>query len=269
MPTLPFLLGFRTVLSSLFHVVHWVLNRLGRYNIHELPGGLVQLRFLLRQLMVGIIAQTLIVGGALFLPAGTWHWRRAWIMLATFAIGSAATMLLVFPGREALLRERMKPWVQRGQPTVDKVAVLLFLFFYIVSILVIPLDVFRFHWLPQPSTWVSGLGLLLFVTGCTIISLVFKENPFAAPVIKYQKNQKVISTGVYGVVRHPMYFGFALLAIGMALWLESFVGAIASCIPIVILAVRITIEEQFLKQILPAYPAYTERVRYRLIPFVW
>lgn len=227
--------------------------------------------FLLRQLMVGIMVQTLIVGGALFLPAGTWHWGRAWVMLATVAIGSAATMLLVFPGREDLLRERMKPLVQEGQPTADRVAVLLFLLFYIVSILVISLDVFRFHWLPQPSTWVSGLGLLLFVIGQTIISLVFKENPFAAPVVKYQpeRDQKVIDTGVYRAVRHPMYSGFALLAIGMALWLESFMGAIVSCIPIVILAVRITIEEQFLKQTLPGYPAYTQQVRYRLIPFVW
>lgn len=227
------------------------------------------MRFLLRQLLVGLISQTLIVGGALFLPAGTLRWGRAWVMLAAFAIAYAATILLVFPGREDLLRERMKPWVQKGQPTADKVTVLLFMFFYIVSILVIPLDVFRFHWLPQPSMWVSVLGLLLFVIGCTIMALVFKENAFAAPVVKYQPDQKVIDTGVYGVVRHPMYFGFVLLAIGMALWLESFMGAIVSFIPIVILAVRITIEEQFLNKTLPDYRAYTQQVRYRLIPFVW
>jgi protein-S-isoprenylcysteine O-methyltransferase Ste14 len=225
--------------------------------------------FLLRQLVVGITVQTLIVGGALFLPAATWHWARAWIMLAIFAIASGVSILVVFPGREDLLRERMKPWVQEGQLRADRVAVLLFLFFYIVSILVIPLDVFRYHWLPQPSMWISGLGLLLFVIGCIVITLVFKENPFAAPVVKYQRNQKVVDTGVYRVVRHPMYSGFALLAIGMALWLESFLGAIASLIPIAILAVRSSIEEQFLKETLPGYPAYTQQVPYRLIPFVW
>jgi protein-S-isoprenylcysteine O-methyltransferase Ste14 len=218
---------------------------------------------------VGITVQTLIVGGALFLPAGTWHWARAWIILTIFAIASAVTIMVIFPGREDLLRERMKPWVQEGQLTADRVAVLLFLFFYVASIVVIPLDVFRYHWLPGPSMWISGLGLLLFVMGCIIVSLVFKENPFAAPVVKYQRDQKVVNTGVYGVVRHPMYSGFALLAIGMPLWLESFVGAIVSLIPVAILAVRTTIEEHFLKQTLPDYPAYTQQVRCRLIPFVW
>lgn len=225
--------------------------------------------FLLRQLMVGITIQTLIIGGALFLPAGTWYWWRAWVILAAFAIASGATILIVFPQRKDLLRERMKPWVQRDQPTSDKVAVQLFMLFFIASILVVPLDVFRFHWLPQTPVWVSWLGLLLFCVGCIIISLVFKENPFAAPVVKHQPDQRVIGTGVYAMVRHPMYSGFALLAIGMTLWLESFVGAIAACLPVVVLAARSGFEEEFLKQNLPGYVAYTRQVRYRLIPFLW
>jgi protein-S-isoprenylcysteine O-methyltransferase Ste14 len=233
--------------------------------------GLGATMFILRQTILSVVAQTLIYGVLLFLPAGTLSWWRAWVFLGVACVGAAATLLLVFPGREDLLRERMKPLVQEGQPMADKVAVLLFLFSYIGTIILIPLDVFRFHLTARPSSVIAAIGLALFVIGWTIISLVFKENAFAAPVVKYQpeRNQTVIDTGVYRIVRHPMYSGFALLAIGMSLWLESYAATVATLIPIAILAVRITIEERFLKQELAGYEDYTQRVRYRLIPYLW
>lgn len=98
-----------------------------------------------------------------------------------------------------------------------------------------------------------------------------KANPFAVPVVRLQKerHQRVIDTGVYAIVRHPMYAGFVPMVVGPALWLESYVAALVAIVPIAVLAVRSVFEERFLKRELKGYNAYSEKVRYRLIPFVW
>ena len=103
------------------------------------------------------------------------------------------------------------------------------------------------------------------------MTLALRENAFAAPVVKYQEDRQhtVIESGVYGVVRHPMYAGAVPLLIGMPLWLESYAVALLASIPIGTFVVRILVEQQFLRRELAGYNAYTERVRYRLIPFVW
>ena len=135
----------------------------------------------------------------------------------------------------------------------------------------IPLDVFRLHLLGKPGAVVSGLGLVLVVAGWWIISLSFKENAFAAPVVKHQEERqhRVIDTGVYGIVRHPMYAGFVLFVIGMTRRLESYAAAVLARVPIGMVALRVLVEEHFLRRELKGYGAYTERVRYRLIPFLW
>src|SRR5262249_24547717 len=154
--------------------------------------------------------------------------------LGVVIVGTTATMLIVIPGREDLLKERLKPPVQKGQPLEDKIIVPLLLTAFLGLIVFIPLDVFRFHLMGKPGTLVSTLGLILVVAGWWIISLVFKENAFAAPVVKHQeeRQQTVIDTGVYGVVRHPMYAGAALLMIGLPLWLESYAAALLASVPI-------------------------------------
>jgi protein-S-isoprenylcysteine O-methyltransferase Ste14 len=171
-------------------------------------------------------------GGLLFLPAGTFYWPRAWVML---------------------------------------VAVLLLIAAFIGIIVFIPLDVFRFHLMGEPDPLISSLGLILFAAGWWIISLVFKENAFAAPVVKYQeeRRQRVIDTGVYSVVRHPMYAGAILWMVGMTLWLESYAATLLVIVLISLVVVRIVFEERFLKRELKGYEDYTKRVRYRLIPFIW
>jgi protein-S-isoprenylcysteine O-methyltransferase Ste14 len=104
-----------------------------------------------------------------------------------------------------------------------------------------------------------------------LVTLVFRQNTFAAPVVKHQKErqQRVIDTGVYAVVRHPMYTGIALMLPGMALWLQSTAGAMFSLVPTGLLVVRILIEENFLRRELTGYVEYTQRVRWRLVPGVW
>jgi protein-S-isoprenylcysteine O-methyltransferase Ste14 len=224
-----------------------------------------------RRLLLSVFWNCGVYGAALFLAAGTFDWWRAWVLVGMIAVGTLATMLLVFRTRPDLLAERMKGLVQKGQPVTDRVVVLLFLFAYTGSIVFIALDVFHLHLLPKPNAWVSSLGLMLVVVGWVIIALVFRENSFAAPVVKHQeaRGHKVVDTGVYSIVRHPMYAGIFLFGVGMALWLESYAGAVAALVPIGVLAVRIIFEEQFLRIQLPGYQSYMERVRYRLIPLVW
>src|SRR5262245_5616767 len=223
------------------------------------------------KLIFSVFYNLLFFGGMLFLPAGTFDWPRAWAFLGVLFVATTATMVIVFPGRQDLLNERFKPPVQKGQPLADKIIVLLLIASFIGVIVFIPLDVFRFHLMGKPSLLVSTLGLILFVAGWGLISLTFKENAFAAPVVRHQeeRDQRVIDTGVYSVVRHPMYAGAALLMVGMPLWLESYAAAALAAVPIAMVVVRILIEERFLKRELNGYEDYTRRVRYRLVPFIW
>ena len=130
----------------------------------------------------------------------------------------------------------------------------------------------NFNFMPKPGAIVSFLGLLLFLAGWWIMFLALRENPFASAVVRHQeeREQRVIDTGVYAIVRHPMYFGGVLLVIGMPLWLESLAAAcFAAIVPIGLLVLRILVEERFLKRELRGYDAYMKKVRYRLIPFLW
>lgn len=223
------------------------------------------------KLIVGLVINMAFFAGLLFLPAKTWEWWRAWVFLGVLFIAYVATMVIVFPGKEELLDERFKPPIQEGQPTTDKVLVLLLTAMFCELTAFIPLDVFRFHLMDKPEAIVSSLGLILFVVGWWMISLSFAENAFAAPVVKHQKERhhRVVDTGVYSLVRHPMYAGSIPLMIGMPLWLESYAAALLASIPVGILVLRILVEEQFLRRELKGYDAYTERVRYRLILFLW
>ncbi|MGB8167351.1 MAG: isoprenylcysteine carboxylmethyltransferase family protein [Chthoniobacteraceae bacterium] len=218
-----------------------------------------------------MILSTMLIAAALFLPAWTWHWERAWVLLALAALGTPITMWLAFRHDPELLRERRRSPFQKDQPLADKLVLAPFLAAFYGQVVSIPLDVFRWHLLPPPGAAVSVLGLVLFAAGWTLITLVFRANTFAAPVVKHQKlrEHRVIDTGVYAVVRHPMYTAVALMLPGMALWLGSTAGALLSLVPTGLLAVRILIEEDFLRRELAGYTEYMQRVRWRLVPRVW
>lgn len=132
-------------------------------------------------------------------------------------------------------------------------------------------DATRLHLLGAPPPAVAGLGLALFAAGLVLVALALRENAFAVAVVRHQeeRGQTVVSTGPYRLVRHPLYAGLAVLMPGMALWLGSYAAAVASLIPIGILAWRIVLEERFLTPRLPGYGEYVTRVRSRLVPGVW
>jgi protein-S-isoprenylcysteine O-methyltransferase Ste14 len=223
------------------------------------------------KLIGGVVCNVAIFGGLLFLPAGTLDWWRAWVFLGVVFVGAVASTVSLFRSSKGLLAERFKLPIQEGQPLADKIVVVLLIAGFVGVIVFIPLDVFRFHLMAKPGPVVSSLGLVLFVLGWWIMTVALRENAFAAPVVRYQqeRRQTVIDSGVYGVVRHPMYAGAVLLLVGMPLWLESYAAAMLASFPIGTIAVRILVEERFLRRELAGYDAYTQRVRYRLIPFVW
>jgi len=223
------------------------------------------------RVIFSVIFNILFYGILLFLPAGTFQWWRAWVFLGVVVIGTTATMLLVFKDNQELLNERFKSPIQKGQPLADKIVLIALIASFMGLIIFIPRDVFQFHLLEKPNVVISSAGLIIYIAGWVITSLAFKENAFAAPVVKHQQEraQKVIDTGVYSVVRHPIYIGGALLIVGISLWLESYAAALLSAIFIALIIVRILIEERFLKRKLSGYTDYLQRTRYRLIPHLW
>lgn len=236
----------------------------------RLPGVRVKLVSIFK-LIGGVLCNVAIFVVALFLPAGTPDWWRAWAFLGLVFVCSTASTVSVYRTNKAVLEERFKLPLQKGQPRADKVVVILLIATFLGLIVFIPLDVFRFHLMAGPGPLVSSLGLALFVAGWLIMTLALRENAFASPAVKLQKEKHhtVITSGVYGVVRHPLYAGTLPLMIGMSLWLESYAAALLAAVPIGMLVVRILIEERFLRRELKGYDAYMKKVRYRLIPYVW
>jgi protein-S-isoprenylcysteine O-methyltransferase Ste14 len=222
------------------------------------------------KLIASIVSNLVIFAVLLFLPAATLHWWRAWVFIGVVLVGAVGS-LVGLSGHKGLLAERLKPPVQKGQPLADKILLVLYLTTFFGSIAFIPLDVFRFHLMGKPGTFVSSLGLALLIAGWWVAYLALRENAFAAPVVKHQeeRQQTVIDTGVYSIVRHPMYAGGSLLTVGAPLWLGSYPAALLASVPIGTLALRIVFEERFLRRELKGYESYTKRVPYRLVPFLW
>jgi protein-S-isoprenylcysteine O-methyltransferase Ste14 len=223
------------------------------------------------QLLLQILPRVAVYGLLLFAPAWTLNWWRAWVLLALVFVGMVVTRLWAFGNDAALLEERRRSPMQKDQPQADKVLVIAFVIVMPAYIAFIPLDVFHLHLLAKLPGAIAWLGGLLCIAGLWIIALAFRENAFASAIVKPQEDrgQTVVETGVYGIVRHPLYLGVVLVLIGIALWLESTAAAILSIVPIAVMVVRILVEEKFLINRLHGYDAYIKRVGRRLIPLVW
>jgi protein-S-isoprenylcysteine O-methyltransferase Ste14 len=223
------------------------------------------------RLAAGVLLNVAFFGVSLFLPAGTLDWWRAWVIVGLAFLGAVGATVSLSRGHRSLLEERMKLPVQPGQPVADRILLLLLVVTFIGSLVFTSLDVFRLHVMPRPGPLVSSAGLLMFAGGWWLEYLALRENAFAAAVVRLQeeRNHSVIATGVYSIVRHPMYAGGIALIVGLPLWLESYAGAMLAGLSAATLIVRIFFEERFLRRELAGYAAYTERVRYRLIPFLW
>ena len=224
-----------------------------------------------RSKLIGAFFYLLIFPAILLLLGGDWRWTEGWIYSILFYTMCSANLLYLHFKDPALLKERFGSPVQKEQKPWDKVLLMLFFIEFLVSFAIMPLDARRFHWSPEFPLWIKIAGALLLTLGLAMVFEALRENTFAAPVVKMQKErgQKVISTGMYGVVRHPMYAGAVLLFISTPLLLGSIYGLALGVLLIVTIAARSVGEEAMLKQELEGYSDYMNRVKWRIIPFVF
>jgi protein-S-isoprenylcysteine O-methyltransferase Ste14 len=208
-----------------------------------------------------------VMGLLLFVPAGTVHYWQAWVYLSIFTGASLLITLYLMKKDPALLERRMS-----GGPTAEKQpaqkVIMTGTSLGFIALLVVPTLDYRFGWSAVPVGGVVA-GDVLVAMGFYLIFLVYRENTYTSATIEVTEGQKVISTGPYAIVRHPMYASASLYLLGTPLALGSWWGfaPIAAMMPFLIW--RLIDEERFLAKNLPGYTEYQKRVRYRLVPFVW
>jgi protein-S-isoprenylcysteine O-methyltransferase Ste14 len=225
-------------------------------------------------LILNAIIQTMVwygfMAAIIFGAAGTMDYTGGWLYLGetvALSIVFGAHMVRVNPG---LLRERLKPPMQKGQPLADKLILIPILLHIFGGMAFMAADAARWQWsMMPPSVQWTGCGLLL--AAFLFIYWTMRTNSFAAPVVKIQKDrgQVVITTGPYAIVRHPMYFGALFYIAGTSLVLGSWWGLATVPILALLFGIRIGIEEQTLRAGLESYGDYARRMRWRLIPFIW
>ena len=217
--------------------------------------------------LLSLVALTVAMGLLLFVPAGTLKYREAWVYLAIFIGASLLISLYLLRKDPALLQRRM-----RGGPTAEKETtqkiIMLFASIGFIALLAAPALDYRFHWSSVPVR-VEIAGDLLVAIGFYFIFLVYKENSFTSATIEVAENQKVISTGPYALVRHPMYASASLYLIGTPLALGSYWGLLVLVGMMPLLIWRLFDEERFLANHLPGYREYQKRVQHRLVPYIW
>jgi protein-S-isoprenylcysteine O-methyltransferase Ste14 len=217
----------------------------------------------LKSLVVGVAA----LGLLLLLPAGTLDYWQAWALIAVFVLGSNA--IGIYLGiRDPELLERRKQAGPKAETRPAQKIIITVLIVGLIGMLVLSALDRRFGWSEVPAP-VSLAGDILAALGLYITFLVVKENTFSAANIKVFKGQKVISTGPYALVRHPMYTGTLLFTLASPPALGSWWGFLPALLVMPMLVWRIVDEEKLLSAELPGYADYARRVRYRLVPFIW
>jgi protein-S-isoprenylcysteine O-methyltransferase Ste14 len=220
-----------------------------------------------RQALAGLARTLAIAALLLFVPAWTLRYTQGWIFL--FILGVFSLVIIVYFAKhdETLLMRRMKNGpVDEKRPSQKIIQTVMAVF--CLALLILPGLDHRWHWSDVPAA-LNALGFAGIVLAFSIVFFVFRENSFASGIIEVAKDQHVISSGPYAVVRHPMYVGAVILFLATPLALGSYWALIPAAVECVIIVIRLLDEETFLKTDLPGYAAYCGEVRYRLIPGVW
>jgi protein-S-isoprenylcysteine O-methyltransferase Ste14 len=225
-------------------------------------------------LILNLIVQTIVwfgfMGSIIFVAAGTIDYTGGWLYLGEMIAASAVFglhMMRVDPG---LLKERLKPPMQKDQPLADKLILIPILLLIFGGMAFMAADAARWHWSTMPLT-MQWAGCALLLAALLFMYWTMRTNSFAAPVVKIQKErgQTVITTGPYAIVRHPLYFGALFYTAGTSLVLGSWWGLATIPVLALFFGIRIGIEEQTLRMGLDGYDDYARRVRRRLVPFIW
>lgn len=212
------------------------------------------------RLLVGAI----FLGVLFFLPAGTFYYWEAWVYLGVLLIPMLATSSYLLRRDPELLARRLR---SKEPQAAQQLVVTVFAVMFTAILLVPGLD-HRYGWSSVPAPLVI-LGDALVLLGYVLFVLVMRENRYASRTVEVERDQEVITTGPYALIRHPMYFAATLIYVASPLALGSYWGLMASVILPVLLGVRIRGEERFLHEHLEGYTAYTQKTRYRLIPGIW
>jgi protein-S-isoprenylcysteine O-methyltransferase Ste14 len=215
------------------------------------------------RLIVQIALLFAVTSAILFGAAGTIDWPAGWVFVVEFHGAALAIGLWLAKHNPQLLEKRLGGIVQEAQPLWDRVVLVIALLLFLGWLAAMG------HWHGSLPAVLQGAGALLILACFVIVQRTFRENAFTAPVVKIQEAQQVVSTGPYGVVRHPMYAGILLFFIGTPLLLSSWIGLCWAPVFAALLMVRAVLEERTLAEGLPGYREYAARVPYRLIPFVW
>ena len=216
------------------------------------------------QAITKFVFGVVLIGILVFLPAGTFSFLNGWLFMGILFVPMFLAGIVMMIKNPDLLRSRLEAKEKRQeQSVVIKLSGLMFLAGFVVA----GLD-YRFGWLTLPKGVVIG-AVIAFVVAYVLYAEVLRENTYLSRTIKVQEGQKVVDTGLYGVVRHPMYSATLILFLSMPLVLGSVFAFLIFLLYPLIIAKRIRDEEEFLEKELDGYIEYKQKVKYRLIPFIW
>ncbi len=219
---------------------------------------------LLGQAIIKLLIGILLMGVLLFLPAGDFSWRNGWILMGVLFVPMFFAGILMYVKAPDLLRSRLSAKEsQSDQKKVIGYSGAMFLAAFILAGLN-----YRFSWISLPDA-VTTAASIVFLLGYCMFGEVLRENQYLSRTVEVQENQTVVDTGLYGVVRHPMYSATVLMFLSMPLILDSLPSFIVMLAYFPIIAKRIRNEEQVLEKDLNGYTEYKEKVTYRLFPYVW
>ncbi len=219
---------------------------------------------LLKDALIKIAFGIVAMGLLLFIPAGTIHWPDGWLLMIILFVPMFFAGLVMYAKAPDLLRSRLRAKeTQSEQKDVIKYSGLMFLAAFIIAGLN-----YRFQWIMMPRA-IVWIGVVVFLLAYCLFGEVLRENQYLSRVIEVQEDQTVVDTGLYGIVRHPMYTATVLLFLSMPLVLNSLISFIIMLAYIPIIVKRIKNEEEVLEQELKGYKEYKQKVKDRLIPFIW
>ena len=217
-----------------------------------------------REAITKYLSGLVLMGVLLFLPAGSFAYWQAWLLIGVLFIPMFFAGLVMLKRNPELLQKRLR---DREEQNEQKAVIFLSGLMFLAAFIVAGLN-FRFRWIVMPS-WICIAAAVLFLLGYLLYAEVLRENVWLSRTVEVQENQKVIDTGLYGIVRHPMYLSTLILFLSMPLVLGSVISFVITLLYIPLIARRIRNEEQVLEAGLQGYTQYKKKVKYKVIPFVW
>lgn len=216
------------------------------------------------QALTKFLLGAVIFGLLIFLPAGSLHYWQGWLLMGVLFVPMFIAGIVMMVKNPELLRKRLNA---KEEEKEQKTVVVLSMLMFIAAFVVAGLN-WRYQWIVLPD-WTVWLAVALFLFGYVLYAEVLRENTYLSRTVEVQEDQKVIDTGLYGIVRHPMYTATIILFLSMPLILASPISFLIMLLYIPLIAKRIRNEEAVLEQGLKGYTEYKQRVKYKVFPYIW